>query len=338
MTRRDGTRIKRQMLLGIMKDYLLYRIPNAVLRMAPNGNLRCEYIYERIKSEEQYKIGTNNLIKMFVSSVVSFICAPIVIIYLFVRVFVLKQILLHRVEVCITTYCSLKCKHCSNLMQYYSKPYHLDAGMIKESLNNLLKLVDSLENVVFLGGEPFVHPEFTQLLEFAIKEKKIKNIKIITNGVIGLSDQVIELLKDKKVFVSVSDYGIKKEHVDRTCELLEINSIGYVRVINKKWYDFGNLDNKNRDVADIKDQYHKCSFKCKCILNGKLYVCPRASHGSDLEYYQDTTYVDLLGEDRLENRLEKLLKVYYCDHFIEACKYCDGGTDLMQEVICGEQI
>ena len=39
----------------------------------------------------------------------------------------------------ITTKCSLKCRNCSNLMQYYTKPQDTELNQLFKSIDNLMK-------------------------------------------------------------------------------------------------------------------------------------------------------------------------------------------------------
>ena len=58
-------------------------------------------------------------------------------------------------DVVITECCTLKCRNCSNLMQYYKTPANLDADEVISSLSRILKAV-RVERLKILGGEPFV--------------------------------------------------------------------------------------------------------------------------------------------------------------------------------------
>lgn len=327
---------KNRMYYEAIKDYFLYIIPNFILLKVLKGKKRCSFYYEKIKSNENYKFTVNEFLKLVLALFVSLISLPVIAIILWIDIYLLKKVMLHRIEVSITTCCSLKCKSCSNLMQYYNNPYHIDYNLLIHSIDNLLEVIDSLENIVFLGGEPFLYPQLKPLLEYTVNQPKIRNVQVITNGIFHLDDSYIDLLRNDKVSVSVSCYGVRDEIVDATCRWLFRNKIAFVSILQMKWFDFGDVTYKGRRLDVVKGQYETCDFKCKCILNGKMYVCPRASHGTDLGFYTDNTYADLMIEDKKE-RKKQILQVYYCNHLIEACKYCDAGTEDSKEIICGEQ-
>ena len=59
-------------------------------------------------------------------------------------------------DLVITECCSLKCRDCSNLMQYYQKPENLKTESIIQDLTNLLQCV-RVGELNILGGETFVN-------------------------------------------------------------------------------------------------------------------------------------------------------------------------------------
>lgn len=67
-----------------------------------------------------------------------------------------KYVYVRQVEAVMTTKCSLKCRDCANLMQYYRNPYDIDFSMLSMSLCNFLDRIDEIGTVVLVGGEPFL--------------------------------------------------------------------------------------------------------------------------------------------------------------------------------------
>ncbi len=320
------------------KDCILYIIPQFVFEHVFRNRSAIEFIYDSVlNSDDSKKPGFLLLIELAVALLLSAISIPVVAIVLFCKVFIAGEIYIHRVEIAVTTFCTLKCKDCSNLMQYYNSPYHVDLDILKRSVEGLLESIDSLRNLVILGGEPLVYPEIAPFLEYVISQKKIKRIHILTNGIVMLNDPITKLLSDTKVTVNVSDYGLKEDQINKTCGILKSSGVTYGRIRQRKWFDFGDLSDKGRSTDEVQEQFKKCKYKCKCILNGRLYICPRASHGMDLGVYGDNANVDLLDKCETEIRREKILAVYYSDRFIPACRYCDAGTDSCVEIDCGEQ-
>ena len=64
---------------------------------------------------------------------------------------------LNSVDLVVTERCTLKCKDCSNLMQYYTKPETLEEASITEEVDILLSLVDKIHEIRVIGGEPLLN-------------------------------------------------------------------------------------------------------------------------------------------------------------------------------------
>ena len=56
-------------------------------------------------------------------------------------------------DVQITERCSLKCSHCSNLMQFYEKPVNEDLDLLFSSLDRFMECVDKIYEFRVLGGD-----------------------------------------------------------------------------------------------------------------------------------------------------------------------------------------
>lgn len=80
-----------------------------------------------------------------------------------------------------------------------------------KSMDGFMALVDSLSEMHFLGGEPFLYKGFASVLERAISYPQIKRILILSNGTLPIrDDRLMELLKsDNRILIRVSDYGDK---------------------------------------------------------------------------------------------------------------------------------
>ena len=89
------------------------------------------------------------------------------------------QINLAFLDIQLTERCSMKCKDCSNLMQYYEKPIHADHDELVLSLNNLLASIDNLSEARLLGGEPFLYTKIDKVIDILCKSKKVSKFIFI---------------------------------------------------------------------------------------------------------------------------------------------------------------
>ena len=127
-------------------------------------------------------------------------------------------------EIVVTTRCSLRCKYCANLIQYYREPYDLEPVVLKSSIAKLMRCCDYVAKVRLIGGEPFLYKDLAEILEFLMRYPQIGSIEIPTNGTVPIRDeQLLSILKQGRGHVYVSDYGYGK--AAEFCRVLRENGI-----------------------------------------------------------------------------------------------------------------
>lgn len=243
-------------------------------------------------------------------------------------------------ELVITTKCTLRCKHCANLMPMYNKPYDVDKNMILETIKKIEDCVDGVCIFRILGGEPFCNQDLKYYLK-AMSKEKFKKIIIVTNGTLVPKDsELINVIKEKNIIIHISNYEKYSYKKEELINLLEKEKINYeLDEYSRKWMDFGTLENRNKDKKVLKKQFLNCDNICKSILNGKIYYCPRAAHGEDLGIIKgnNNEYVDLLKNSDVENK-KQIKKLMFRKKYIEACNYCNYGTEECEFVPVAEQM
>lgn len=243
-----------------------------------------------------------------------------------------------RIELAITTHCSLKCAHCSHLMYLYEEPYHIPA---KEVITNIEKFLDCIDQCVCIGitgGEPMLHQELKSIVDALVSFDKVHFIDITTNGTIIPDEETIRTMKNKKIFVKISNYG-KSTQPQKLASLLEQNNISYKLYKDYyKWVDFGNFQFRNKKKSALYYDYIQCSdgSYCKTILKNTIYGCHRAAYMSDIGLYScsDSDKVDLSESDK-QKRTEEI-KNLFNTKYMDVCNYCD--KPLNNFINAGEQI
>lgn len=247
-----------------------------------------------------------------------------------IKVLIGKEFIIPYVEVVLTTFCNLKCKGCSALMEYYKKRDNYEVKDIIKSIQRLVDSCDSIKHLRLLGGEPLCYPELYDVIAYLKKQEKINRIAIVTNGTLLIKDdRIIDLLKDdKRFYFSISNYGSVSKNYDDLIKQLEDNNIDYVPMrVNYEWIDYGNFDKRNRKKKDLIKQYCYCTHRVRSLLNGKLFQCYRCSHSTNLKLVPlvEKDYIDLFDDSisikDLRKRLYKFMYGYI--EYIESCDYCD---------------
>src|SRR5215471_16950352 len=88
----------------------------------------------------------------------------------------LRRFELTRVEVAVTTRCSLNCRDCANLIPFYTAPADFDVGELIRSVDDFLGLVDRVHSFSIMGGEACLHPGLAKVLAHLVQQRKIDTV------------------------------------------------------------------------------------------------------------------------------------------------------------------
>lgn len=239
------------------------------------------------------------------------------------------NIIIKNIGLIITERCSLKCRDCINLMQYFKEPKHIDSDINLSSMEKLLENVSCIERVSVVGGEPFVNTEVYSTIEWLVKQEKVKNVTIFTNATVIPDDEQIKSLKNNKVFVSISNYEVKNQKVTELSEKMKEHGIDYNIVNERIWKDLGNLQCRNRADDENNTLFHKCIFDgCFQLMYGQLHYCARSACGVALKAFpvKEGDYFDLFRTD-LSPKEYKAKFIDFLNNKSSAptaCAYCSG--------------
>ena len=89
---------------------------------------------------------------------------------------------LKTIDIQVTERCSLKCKDCSNLMQYYKKPQNSEINVLFKSIERFMECIDNLDEFRVLGGDPFMNKELYKIINKLVTYEKCKRIVVYTNA------------------------------------------------------------------------------------------------------------------------------------------------------------
>lgn len=215
----------------------------------------------------------------------------------FLRYFLFKyKIEMPHLELVLTTRCSLKCKNCFNMMQYFTNEQQYDADFetIKKDIDTLTNAISKVTAFHILGGEPLIVKNLPEILSYLCTKKQLPNIIIITNSTQKINNELLEVLKNNrnKTKISISDYRsnaeiAKRIHIDENVEILKANNINYeIRGSGAggyyQWKETGRIYKRGRDKEAIRANFLACQMPCVSLLDSKLFVCPVASSLSKL--------------------------------------------------------
>ncbi len=248
------------------------------------------------------------------------------------------NLVVKHIDLVITEQCSMKCRDCSNLMQFYSRPKNSDTNLLFKSMDRLMECVDHLYEFRIIGGDPFMNKEIYKIINKAVKYKNVDSVVIYTNGRIVPKGENLNCLKNKKIRLQITNYSdsqavlthpsLVAEH-DKTVKVLSSNNIKFVSEKVRKWDDIGTLKFIKETSTQLRNKFMDCCGNdLFSLLNGALYKCPVSAHGTNLKAFSfDPNYdgVDLIDEKiSLKNLKKKLTDFYHNNKYVTACSYCKG--------------
>jgi len=191
----------------------------------------------------------------------------------------------------------------------------------------LLDKIDRLYRLKLHGGEVFLNPELSNIINYANSLKKVKSVRITTNGTIIPTQEILDALRRSKVVVQISDYDLPNSKKTELISLFQRNGISLAYLKDQKWKDMGKV--YKRDYS----RFNQCSVRrCTSLFDGKIYICSRAAIMSFIEYIDD--YGVDISILKTEFR-QKISRLYENDN--EACYYCDGDTKWAKTIEPGIQ-
>lgn len=254
-----------------------------------------------------------------------------------------KLSLLGSLDCVITEKCTLKCRNCSNLMQYYSNPINYDVEQVMSELETLLQFVDHLFELRLIGGDVFVNKNWDVLLKFALGHPKIDRITFYTNGTIIPQKEKLSLLSNEKVLLQISDYGKLSRNLERLIKVCNENHIWYRAIVIGSWNDCSAIKQHKRTTKENDELFrHCCTSNVTTLQSGRIFRCPFVSNAFQLEAIPDSPrdYVNIMNHELLkdiEGSKTTISNYLSSRKAIPACDYCDGRVPGVNEIPVAEQ-
>jgi hypothetical protein len=241
---------------------------------------------------------------------------------------ILRKFEIPYLEMFITTKCNLFCEACSNLIPNYKDAKHIDKETIFKALDKLMCNIDRLYRLKLHGGEVFLHPELSDIIEYVGKQNKILSFRLTTNGTIIPKQNILDLIKEFNFVIQISDYNLPNVKTNELIRILEEKHIRYVYLNNRMWRDMGGFEERE------SNRRHDCTIsRCISLLDGNIFICSRAAM-MDKQHILNSEYVSVF-QDR--KSFQKDLVVFYNDLSMNACLHCNGDTKYALEIPAGIQ-
>lgn len=238
-----------------------------------------------------------------------------------------EVLLIPSLDIVITEKCSLKCRDCSNLMQYYIKPKNFNFKEIFKCLNSFMEEVDFVLELRILGGEAFMNPEAYKFINELRKYKNYGRIVVYSNGTITPADENLKALKYDDTYLRISNYGKVSKKLDDMINLFDKMKINYSEDVMEGWQDCSKIKRQNRTKKGHAKVFEVCcANKTFTLMNSKIYNCPFAANVFNLNFLptelEEALYIKESNEIRSE--IYEMLKKR---KYFKICEFCAGRPD-----------
>lgn len=239
------------------------------------------------------------------------------------------------VDIVITEKCSLKCKDCSNLMQYYESPQNISFEVVKQEIDNICSVADEINELRIIGGDAFMNKDFPAIVNYAATKNNVNKVVIYTNGTISpQEDKIKDIAKSEKIFVFITTYGDLSRNAQKLVDCLESAGVQYNRQPAYGWTDCGEIVKQDRnEEAQTKIFQNCCAKHFTTLTDGKLFRCPFAANlhrlsatpdfQDDYVQMQDISTLDQEESQEYRVNLKKYLREI---SYINYCDFCNGRT------------
>lgn len=230
------------------------------------------------------------------------------------------------VTLVINSRCSLGCKFCTSYMNEYPREKRTDIPyeQICNDIDAFFGAVDSVGTVTVMGGEPFMHPQLSQIIEKLCTKKNFGLISIATSGTWPIKEEQLAGLHDERVNVSFSNYTEsitenQKEWFYKNIETVKKSGVCYtVGLFSPEWIIPSTLYRLDMTEKEMTERRQRCTHWDQ-LKNGKLHPCDFATALYSLEiadYHSD--YVELDASIPSDVMKEKI-RAYLEKPFYQSC-------------------
>lgn len=233
------------------------------------------------------------------------------------------------IDLMITEQCSLKCKDCGHLMQYYQNPTHRKKDDIFSYLDRIDEVFDIVGGIQILGGEPFMNKDVYDIVLYAQQKSSIETVHVVTNATILPDKERLKEFDSSKVDFVISDYENPKQRIEEVINILDEVGIACDYATSGLWIDYSQINFFDRTVEELKDVYKYCNTKNTSILsNGNLYICPRVANAHTLKAMPNEVFefVNIMDDTKSIQGIQNEIRQYlYGTKYLKGCNYCNGA-------------
>lgn len=273
--------------------------------------------------------------------------------YIKSRFIITKKPAMPILEYVVTTKCTMNCKHCNTFIPYFKKHKHLqpvEFEEFKNDLDTILKSVDFIMFLGFVGGEPLLVKDLHKMLAYALKQRKVRHVFLATNCTLLPSKELLEVMKSKKFAVQISDYRnvkLKNNMAIKYAEFKKLCIEHGIRTSNFQekrdamtWQTMPELYRDRQDALYVQNLYDNCwGRNCNMICDGIFTQCTLSVYiNRNMETTQEIKdeIINIRAYKSTKELTQEFIRFYSRPHS-EFCHYCHYDK-IEYGLPCGEQM
>lgn len=248
-----------------------------------------------------------------------------------------KLLICSKMDFMITEKCSLKCKDCLNLMQYYTNPRNFDKDKLKKYIDLLTEQFDEITEIRILGGEPFMNRDIYKIIEYCQQKSNIKLVTIFTNATIIPK---MEKINNKKILFYISNYGVKSQKPTELIKQIKKRKVDFIYNDFSKGKWVKNLGFEYNDLKEdeLINLFAYCpARKCVTYVEGKIYHCEFIANAERIHAipYNCGNSISIDNENIGK---EEIIKYLFENSYLDGCKWCSRVKNFSVQTEPGLQI
>lgn len=251
-----------------------------------------------------------------------------------------------------TSFCSLRCKHCMVKVPYIKNPAHVPFSEIQKKIDDMFAAFDFVEIVTLTGGEALLSPHLGDTVQYLLDvyPGRYLTIRVNSNGYAKIGEALLPVLKHPNVMLEWTYYldGIEDEKTRQAIlENVQAWRAAGLNVHELKydhWVDYGFARDLGRSSAELEMVFDGCSSvkSCAGIIDGVLYSCVNGVAAlRNGAIGVDSEGVSLFSEEDNHRKIMlEYLNGYTSLGYLECCRFCAGDavSKNPKHLVPGEQL
>ncbi|MDO4961664.1 MAG: radical SAM protein [Eubacteriales bacterium] len=246
---------------------------------------------------------------------------------------------LHFLEFHAADHCNLNCSGCTHFSPLVPGEVFPDPDALRQDLTQLRKVVEYIDKIHILGGEPLLNRQLDLYLDMVREFYPFSTIEVHTNGTLlnQMPDRLVESFLRNDINIFVTLYPPMYKSIEK------IMKAAADKGLNVRYYTLSKFSR----IFDVNGGHSAGVRQLSCrfpnLYQGKLYPCPSIAY---VRYFNDAFdqnisstegAVDLYQDidfDTLKRELHKVRSI--CDHCLFISKDHEITGDW--ELSCGRKL